>query len=144
MSQLNRFKSPMLFALVSLLSSASAYAYGGYVAIIFDRQNGTNYGAYHGSYSQQDALFNARRYVGRPIPPGYEGQTWAHNGWVALAASHNGHTGTATGDFSHSSESAAEWDAIRNCQLNGGAGCYIVRSEASFDYQPDQQGIKRN
>ena len=131
------------------LAASSAFAYGGAVAIVFNPQTGV-YGSYHGGSSRYDAEANALAECGNNCygtdVNSLENrltnvrETWALNGWVALAKGNNGVFGTSG---MHDSEYDAEQSALNNC---GGAanGCYVVRSTSSFANYPDVDGVRNN
>ena len=127
-------KSALMVAF-GLFASTSAFAYGGFAAIVYDSETGA-WGSYHGAYSQQEAVNQA---LGNCSKCGNAvHQNVAYNGWVALARGNDMHWGTAG---VHTDQGGAEQSAFDNC---GGAanGCQIIRSTSSYVNYPDQDGTR--
>src|ERR1700733_9835233 len=110
----------VLLGALCLLASSSAFAYGGYVAIVFNPATGT-FGAYHGASSRADAEVDAISECGANCNIDLGSlesmqaavrETWAFNGWVALAKGDNNVYATAG---VHDSEYDAESSALNNC-----------------------------
>jgi hypothetical protein len=138
----------VLFAALCLMASSSAFAYGGFAAIVFNPATGS-YGAYHGANDRQDAELDAMSYCGGNCSIDLGSlesmqasvrETWAYNGWVALAKGDNNVYATAG---IHDSEYDAEQSALNNCYARTN-NCYIVRSMASYVNFPDVDGVKNN
>jgi hypothetical protein len=124
---------------------------GGEAVIVFNPSTGA-YASYHGAATRADAETEALAICGAgcgsvnapQLEAGGSGihETWAHNGWIALATDGQGHWGTGG---LHDSEADAEQSALTNCRAANNAGnCYVLRSLSSFDYQPDQDGVDPN
>ena len=125
--------------------------FGGEAVIVFNPKNGA-WASYHGPYTRAQAEDGALQICGNDcnsvnsaqLEGGGTGivETWAHNGWVAVATDGQGHWATAG---VHDSEADAENAAVTRCNTSAGnSSCYVLRSLASFDYQPDQDGVNPN
>jgi hypothetical protein len=138
-----------LLASLVMLASTSAFADGGWAAIVFNPTTGS-WGSSHGSYSRQDAENAALGFCGADcagvdavaLEGGQSGlkETYVYNGWVAYATGDNGHWATSG---IHDSQYDAEETAYTNC---GGQtdNCGIIRSTSSFSYQADVDGTNVN
>jgi hypothetical protein len=137
-----------LLASLALFASANAFADGGNAVIVINPHTGA-WGAASSAYLQ-DAEASALANCGQDcanidVPTLESGQsglkeTYSYNGWVAFAYSTTNHWG-ASGE--HDNQADAEQSAYDKC---GGEAndCYIVKSFASFDYQPDENGTDIN
>lgn len=135
--------------LAPLTFSSAAFAWGGYTSIVFlvDGQH-LNWGSYHGASAREDAETGAQGFCGTPcasysLPDiqketGNIHETWAYNGWVALARGNNTTWGVSD---NHDSQDAAEQSAISNCGGQANA-CKIIRSVSSYDDQDDIDGVR--
>jgi hypothetical protein len=138
-----------LLASFVLLASTSAFADGGWAAIVFNPQTGA-WGSSHGSYTRQDAENNAMAFCGSDcagvsasqLETGQSSlkETYVLNGWIAYSTGTNGNFGTAG---VHDSQYDAENAAYNNC---GGAAndCQVTRSLSSYSYQGDVDGTNVN
>ena len=145
----------LALAALVMMASASAFAYGGNAVIIYNPSNG-QWASFHGANDRVSAEVgamnenaNLRTDIGS-LESGAAGirETYATNGWVALAKGNNGQNvvyGTSGSPYynAHDSEYDAERSALENC---GGSdnGCYVVRSLSSFVNYPDQDGVRNN
>lgn len=138
-----------LLASLVMLASTSAFADGGWAAIVFNPSTGS-WGSAHGFTARQDAENAAMGFCGNDcagvdaatLEAGQSGlkETYVYNGWVAYAAGDNGHWATSG---IHDSQYDAEETAYTNCggQTNN---CQVVRSLSSFTYQDDIDGTNIN
>lgn len=146
-------KAVKLLALAALVltASTSAFAYGGAVAILFNPQTGV-WASFHGANDRADAevgAMNANSALNTDLASlenrtSVIRETWAINGWVALAqgVNANGQKVYATAG-AHDSEYDAEQSALNNCAVSA-SGCSIVRSLASYINSNDVQGVNPN
>ena len=130
----NQMKMTLIVMMFGLGLPGFAFAYGGYCSIAFDTVL-NSWGSSHGSLSAVEAHRGALascKHCGRSIR-----QTWAMNGWVALALGKHHRWGLST---RHRDRRAAEISAIKNC---GGSAyeCAVVRSTSSFIKSPDIEGV---
>jgi hypothetical protein len=127
--------------------TSSPSSYGGEAVIVFNSQTGM-FAAYNGPDARAQAEEQALATCGSDcdgvssdlLEAGQAGavrETWAHNGWVALATDGSGHYGTGG---MHDTRNDAENSALTNCRRSGNS-CYIIRSLSSFDNQPDVDGV---
>jgi len=141
----------LALAALALTASTSAFAYGGAVAILFNPQTG-DWASFHGANDRASAEVGAMNenanlnsdLVSLENRTSVVRETWAINGWVALAkgVNANGQAVFATAG-AHDSEYDAEQSALNNCAVSA-SGCYIVRSLASYINSNDVQGVNPN
>jgi hypothetical protein len=132
-----KLKNFASLAFLGLLTSASAFAYSGAAVIVYNPSS-NQWGSYRAD-NRYDAEVGALNEAGiggvaaTDLEAGSTGlvETWATNGWVALAIDGNGNYGTGG---LHDSQADAEQSALGNC---GNSACYIVRSTSSYVNFPD-------
>ena len=124
------------FALaMTLLTSSSAFAFGGFAAIVVDTTNGA-WGCSFGSSSQEEADAVALSFCPKCVNA--IKKTNAKDGWVALATGDQKHIGLSK---FHGDQTSAEQSAIDEC---GGEAfhCKVIRSTSSFVSIKNIDGIK--
>jgi hypothetical protein len=154
-------------ASLALLVAQGAFAWGGFVSIVFNPKNPEAYYSYAGSNSRYDAEYNA--VLG--LDPAESGlattaqpadvdslvklleakesalvETYAKNGWVALAVAGgaSAQAGAAWGTAGvHDNQADAEAAALANCAKKGATNCEVVRSLSSFDNAADIDGVRK-